>query len=187
MKIATIPEEQLLAKFEEQEELNGDSITLKVNGQEYEFSVGNKLGQVEPSETLATTLRDRLNLTGSKESCGQGACGCCTVIMDGDAVTSCMLLTVECAGKQITTIEGLRNPVTGKLSSIQQSFIDDYAFQCGYCTPGIIMTSKAMLDKHPLLGHEEIVEGLAGNYCRCISHYHVIEAVEHVVEAQRGK
>jgi carbon-monoxide dehydrogenase small subunit len=186
MKVATIPEEKLLRKFgQEKQALNGQYIKLNVNGSEFEFSVGSRLGQVAPSETLSTTLRERLNLTGSKESCGQGACGCCTVIMDGDAVTSCMLLTVECAGKMITTIEGLRDPETGKLSPIQQAFIDYYAFQCGYCTPGIIMTSKALIDKNPNASNEEIAEALSGNYCRCISQYHVIEAVKHVAQAQR--
>ena len=171
---------------EEEQVQGGDFIKLKINGREFEFSVGSRLGQVAPCEMLSTTLRERLNLTGSKESCGQGACGCCTVIMDGDPVTSCMLLTVECAGKEITTIEGLQDPVTGKLSAIQQAFIDYYAFQCGYCTPGIIMTSKALLDKNPTASYEEITEALSGNYCRCISQYHVIDAVKHVAEAQRG-
>jgi carbon-monoxide dehydrogenase small subunit len=154
------------------------SIKLIINGRPYEFSIGDMYGQISPSETLAHTLRKRLGLTGSKESCNQGACGCCTVIMDGDAVASCMLLTVDCDGRNITTIEGLKDPVTGKLDPVQQAFIDHYAFQCGFCTPGIIMASKALLDKNPHPTKEEITEALSGNYCRCISHYHVIEAVE---------
>ena len=101
-----------------------------------------------------------------------------SVIMDGDAVASCMLLTVDLDGKHITTIEGLRDPVTGKLDPVQQAFIDHYAFQCGFCTPRIIMTTKALLDKDPHPTREKITEALSGNYCRCISHYHVIEAVE---------
>ena len=88
-----------------------------------------------------------------------------------------MLLTVDLDGKHITTIEGLRDPVTGKLDPVQQAFIDHYAFQCGFCTPGIIMTTKALLDKDPHPTREKITEALVGNYCRCISHYHVIEAV----------
>jgi aerobic carbon-monoxide dehydrogenase small subunit len=162
-------------------------IKLIVNGNEYEFSVGTRFGQVSPSETLSKTLRDRLGLTGSKESCGEGACGCCTVIMNGDAVTSCMLLTVECSEKNITTIEGLSDPKTGALDPLQQAFIDYYAFQCGYCTPGIIMTSKALLDKNPHPSKEEIADALSGNYCRCISQYHVLEAVGHVANAEGRK
>lgn len=162
-------------------------IKLTVNGQEYEFSVGTRFGQILPSETLSKTLRDRLGLTGSKESCGEGACGCCTVIMDGDAVTSCMLLTVECDEKSITTIEGISDSKTGALDPLQQAFIDYYAFQCGYCTPGIIMTSKALLDKNPNPTKEEIADALSGNYCRCISQYHVLEAVAHVAKAEGRK
>lgn len=153
-------------------------VTLFINGTKYQFSVGDMYGQILSSETLAHTLRKRLGLTGSKESCNQGACGCCTVIMDGDAVTSCMLLTVDCDGRHITTIEGLRDPVTGRLDPVQQAFLDHYAFQCGFCTPGIIMATKALLDKNPHPTKEEITEALSGNYCRCISHYHVVEAVE---------
>ena len=155
-------------------------IKLIVNDQEYEFSIGTRFGQIPPSETLSKTLRNRLGLTGSKESCGEGACGCCTVIVDGDAVTSCMLLTVDCDGKSITTIEGLYNEETGMLDPLQQAFLDYYSFQCGYCTPGIIMTSKALLNKNPHPSEYEITDALSGNYCRCISQYHVIDAVKHV-------
>ncbi len=155
-------------------------ITLYVNGIQYEFSIGNKFGQIPPGETLSQTLRNRLGLTGSKEACGEGACGCCTVIMEGDAITSCMTLTVDCDGKHILTIEGLADPETGELSPLQQAFIDRYAFQCGFCTPGIIMTSKALLDKNPHPTEEEIKEALSGNFCRCISQYHVVQAVSDV-------
>lgn len=157
-----------------------DFITLTVNGLKYEFSIGSRFGQIPPSETLSQTLRKRLNLTGSKESCNEGACGCCTVIMDEDAVTSCMLLTVDCDGKSVTTIEGLYDPETGKLDPLQQAFLDYYSFQCGYCTPGIIMTSKALLNKNPHPTEDEITDALSGNYCRCISQYHVVDAVKHV-------
>lgn len=161
------------------------SVTLFINESQYQFSIGDMYGQVMPSETLSHTLRKRLGLTGTKESCNQGACGCCTVIMDGDAVASCMLLTVDCDGKHITTIEGLKDPVTGKLDPVQQAFLDHYAFQCGFCTPGIIMTTKALLDKNPHPSKEEITEALSGNYCRCISHYHVVEAVEDLAGKER--
>ncbi len=153
--------------------------TLTVNGTEYKFSVGNGFGEISPSETLSFTLRERLGLTGSKESCGEGACGCCTVIMNDDAVTSCMLLTVECDGKNIVTIEGLESPEFG-LDPLQQAFIDEYAFQCGYCTPGIIMSAKALLMANPHPSEDEIKESLSGNYCRCISHYTVLRAINRV-------
>ena len=158
-----------------------DSITLYVNGTEYQFSIGTMFGQLPPSETLSETLRNRLGLTGSKQACGEGACGCCTVIMDGDAITSCITLTVDCDGKHITTIEGLEDPVTGELNPIQQAFLAKYAFQCGYCTPGIIMAAKALLDKKPCPDKDEIKEALSGNFCRCISQYHVFEAIGEVV------
>ena len=160
-------------------------VKLRVNGKEYEFSIGNKFSEIPANETLLTTLRDRLELTGAKKSCDEGACGCCTVIMDGDAVPTCMLLTCECDGKDILTIEGLSNPITGALDPIQQAFIDFYAFQCGFCTPGIIMVAKALLNKNPNATRKEIEEALSGNYCRCISQYHVLEAVESVAKKVR--
>ena len=159
-------------------------ITLRVNGKEYELSVGTGRGQVPPQETLANTLRDRLGLTGTKVACDEGACGCCTVIKDGDAVPSCMLLTADCDGAQITTLEGLADPETGEPSKVQQAFLDYNAFQCGFCTPGIIMTATALLDKNPNPSEEEVRDALSGNYCRCISQYHVFEAIASV--AGRG-
>ena len=158
-----------------------NAITLYVNGTKYEFSIGERFGQIPCSETLNQTLRERLGLTGSKKSCDEGACGCCTVIMDGDAVASCMLLTVDCDGRHVTTIEGLGDPNTGELDPLQQSFIDAAAFQCGYCTPGIIMSSKALLDKNPNPTDEEIRDALSGNFCRCISHYHVFDAIANAI------
>ena len=154
------------------------TISLTVNGQPYEFLIGEKFGMIPPSETLVQTLRRRLELTGTKESCDEGACGCCTVIKDGKAVASCMILTVECDGSDILTIEGLENTVTHELDPIQQKFISCYSFQCGYCTPGIIMSAKALFMENPHPTGEEIREALAGNYCRCISHYTVLEALD---------
>lgn len=152
-------------------------IDLTVNGQSYALEVGKKADQVDPAHTLAHTLRETLGLTGTKIACDGGACGCCTVLMDGKAVLSCMSLTVECGGKNITTIEGLGDPKTGKLDSIQQAFIDETAFQCGFCTPGIIMSTKALLLENPSPTEEETKEALSGNFCRCISHYQVLRAV----------
>jgi len=159
-------------------------VSFKVNGRQYKMSIGDMFGQLPPNEMLIDTLRDRLGLTGSKIACKDGACGCCTVIIDGDAVPSCVVLTVDCEGKEITTIEGLAAP-DGTLHPIQQAFIDYYAFQCGFCTPGIIMASKALLDKNPHPSREEIQEALSGNFCRCISHYHVLEAVESLAKEKK--
>jgi carbon-monoxide dehydrogenase small subunit len=162
-----------------------NTIRLIVNGNAYELSVGTGAGQISPSDSLVYTLRDTLGLTGTKFSCGQGACGACTVIMDHKAVLACNILTVECDGMSITTIEGLRDPKTGELDPLQQAFIDHNAFQCGYCTPGMIMTSKALLEENPHPDEEEIKEALSGNFCRCVSHYHVLRAVKSVAE-ERG-
>lgn len=160
------------------------AVTLTVNGKTYSFLLGEGPHELLPSHTLAQTLREKLGLTGTKISCDHGACGCCTVLMDGKAVLSCMLLTVECDGKEITTIEGLEDPETGALDPLQQSFIDHTAFQCGFCTPGIIMSAKALLNENPSPTLDEVKEALAGNFCRCISHYHVLEAV--MAAAQKG-
>ncbi len=160
-------------------------IGLTVNGKLYELDVGDRPWQVKPSQTLAFTLRENLGLTGTKISCGNGACGACTVIMDGKAVHSCKILTIECEGSRITTIEGLRDRQTGELDPLQQAFIDHTAFQCGFCTPGMIITAKALLDRNPHPTEEEAKEALSGNFCRCISHYQVLKAVMSV--AERGR
>ncbi len=157
--------------------MGAETTTLFINGMERTFSMGNHFGQVPCSETLLETLRDRLGLTAAKKSCDEGACGCCTVIKGGEAVPSCMLLTADCDGAHITTLEGLADPETGELSAVQQAFLDYNAFQCGFCTPGIIMTTQALLNKNPHPTEEEVRDALSGNYCRCISHYHVFEAI----------
>lgn len=160
-------------------------ISLSVNGRAIELAVGSRPGEVEPFHTLSHTLRDTLGLTGTKISCDEGACGCCTVIMNGKAVLSCKILTVECEGKSIETIEGLKNPETGELDPLQQAFIDHTAFQCGFCTPGIIMTAKALLNDNPHPSVDEVKEALSGNFCRCVSHYQAINAVMTVAEKGR--
>lgn len=157
-----------------------NTISMTVNGTPYKFTVGTNFGDVKTDEMLLDTLRERLGLTGAKKSCNEGACGCCTVLIDGAAAASCMTLTVSCDGKSVTTIEGLADPKTGALDPVQEAFIDEQAFQCGYCTPGIIMAARSLLNKNPHPTHDEIVDGLSGNYCRCISQYHVISAVEKV-------
>jgi len=155
-----------------------------VNGVSHELEIGDQPYQVAPCHTLAHTLRETLGLTGTKVGCDHGGCGSCTVLMDGDPILSCMTLTVECQGRDITTIEGLQERETGKLDSLQQAFVDHTAFQCGFCTPGIIMASKSLLDKNPSPDEHDVKETLAGHYCRCISHYHVVDAV--LDAAKRG-
>lgn len=154
-----------------------ESIVLTVNGREHKLYVGDGPGEVAPSETLVHTLREKLELTGTKIACDKGACGACTVIIDGEASLSCTLLTVECEGKSILTLEGLEDPETGALDPLQQAFIDRAAYQCGFCSPGAIMVVKALLDKNPSPTEEELQEALSGNYCRCGSHHQVIETV----------
>jgi carbon-monoxide dehydrogenase small subunit len=174
----------MVLQFEEKK-VATKSIRFTVNGQEHELDVGDRPGQIDPSDTLVFTLRETLGLTGTKLSCGEGACGACTVIMNGKAVPSCRILTVECDGKAITTIEGLRDRKTGALDPLQQAFIDYTAFQCGFCTPGMILTSRALLNENPHPTEAEVKEALSGNFCRCVSHYHVVRAVLSV--AERGR
>ena len=160
-------------------------VTLIVNGKKVSLLIGR---DVYPQDTLVHTLREKLGLTGTKVACDHGACGACTVLVNGKPVVSCMMLTVECDGCTVTTIEGLSDPKTGRLHPIQQAFIDHTAFQCGFCTPGIIMSVKALLDENPSPSEEEIKNALAGHFCRCISHYHVLDAVMDVVrQSKEGK
>ena len=152
-------------------------INLTINRQRYKIEIGKGSGKAEPTDTLAFVLRNTLGLTGTKVSCDSGACAGCTIIMDGKAVLSCMTLAVECEGKEIITIEGLRDSKTGDLDPLQQSFIDHTAFQCGFCTPGMLMGAKALLVENPSPAEEEVREALSGHFCRCISFYQVIRAV----------
>lgn len=154
-----------------------DRIDMVVNGRPFRLAIGDAYGAVRPADTLAHTLRETLGLTGTKIGCDQGSCGSCTVIMDGKPVLSCMTLTVECDGCQITTIEGLEDMETGRLHPLQQAFIDHSAFQCGFCSPGILMSAKALLDREPNPNAETVNQALAGHYCRCITHYEVVDAV----------
>jgi len=152
-------------------------ITLTVNGRIHELEVGDQPDQVRPWDTLAHTLRDTLGLTGTKVSCDHGACGGCTVLLEGKTMLSCMTLTVECDGQRVTTVEGLSDPQTRRLDPLQQAFIDHTAFQCGFCTPGILMSAKALLHENPSPTEEEVKDALSGNFCRCISHYQVVKAI----------
>jgi carbon-monoxide dehydrogenase small subunit len=154
-----------------------EKLVFSVNGTPYEMEIGDQVYQIAPWQTLLYTLRETIGLTGTKMGCDQGACSSCTVLIDEEPVLSCMTLTVECNGSSIITIEGLQDRQTGKLDPLQQAFIDNTAFQCGFCTPGILMASKALLNKNPSPDEQDVKEALAGHYCRCISHYHVVRAV----------
>ena len=148
-------------------------LSLTVNDTAYEVAV-------TPWQTLLDVLRDELGLIGTKRGCGVGTCGVCTVIMDGKAVLSCLLLAIECEGHSITTIEGISS--ADSLHPIQTSFIENGAIQCGFCTPGIIMTSKALLDENPHPNDDQIKEALAGTFCRCTGHIKIMEAVKKVAQ-----
>lgn len=143
-------------------------IKLTVNGRLYELSV-------PPWGTLLSVIRDELGLTGTKEGCGLGECGACTVIMDGKTVNSCLVLAVEADGKKITTIEGLADG--DKLHPLQQAFVDHGGLQCGFCTPGVIMSAKALLEEKPAPTEDDIRKGIAGNTCRCTGYTKIIESI----------
>ncbi|WP_367357249.1 (2Fe-2S)-binding protein [Mesotoga sp.] len=132
---------------------------------------------------LLDFLRDELGLTGTKEGCGEGECGACTVIIDGKAVNSCLVLLPEIDGSKITTIEGLSK--NGELDPIQKAFIDEGAVQCGFCTPGMIMSTKALLDRKVNPSDEEIMEAIEGNLCRCTGYYKILQAIRTAAENLR--
>jgi xanthine dehydrogenase YagT iron-sulfur-binding subunit len=146
-------------------------VSLTVNGKAHHLLV-------EPRVVLVDALRDRIGLTGTKSVCGRGACGSCTVLVNGAAQCSCLLLTVEAAGKSITTIEGLKSD--NRLAPIQQAFVEADAMQCGFCTSGMVMSCKALLDRNPHPSRSEIRAAVAGNLCRCGTYPHVFAAVEKV-------
>ncbi len=138
---------------------------------------------IEPQMTLVEVLRDQLDLTGTKCSCGVGECGACTVLIDGKPALSCLTLAITAREKSILTIEGLANGTT--LHPIQQAFVDYGAIQCGYCTPGMILMTKALLDENPNPTREEVKEGLAGNLCRCTGYVKIVDAVLAAAEMLR--
>jgi carbon-monoxide dehydrogenase small subunit len=144
-------------------------IELTVNGLEYSVLI-------KPHWTLLDVLRDEIGLTGTKKGCGRGECGACTVIMNGEAILSCLILAIQCQGKDILTIEGLAQ--NGKFDPLQDAFVKHGAIQCGFCTPGMIMASRALLNKIPHPSVEEIKRGLSGNLCRCTGYAKIITAVQ---------
>ena len=133
-------------------------VTLNVNGKMLK-------AQLEPRVTLLDALRDQFELTGAKRVCDRGTCGACTVLLDGKAAYSCSVLAIDAQSRRITTVEGLGEP--GKLHPVQQAFVDNDAQQCGFCTPGFVVATKAFLDQHPNPTLEQIKHGLGGNFCRC--------------------
>lgn len=143
------------------------SLELRVNGQSHELLV-------DPHRTLLEVLRGQLGLTGTKEGCSQGDCGSCTVLLDGKPFLSCLVLAVEAQGREILTIEGLAQ--NGKLHPIQESFVQHGAVQCGFCTPGMILSAKVLLDRNPRPTEAEVKEALSGNLCRCTGYVKIVEA-----------
>ena len=153
-------------------------INLTVNSQAYRISV-------LPWRTLLEVIREDLGLTGTKEGCGLGECGACTVLIDDRAVNSCLVLAAEADGREITTIEGLAQG--DKLHPIQQAFVDHGGLQCGFCTPGMIMSARALLDENPTPNEEEIKQGIAGNLCRCTGYAKIIESIKAAAKNMGGK
>ena len=151
-------------------------ITLKVNGREENL-------RIDDADTLLDALRDGLKLWSVREGCGVGACGTCTVLMDGKPVSSCFLLAVRARGHEITTLEGLGDGHV--LHSIQQAFVEERALQCAYCTPGFVLSVKALLDENPEPSDDEIREYLSGNLCRCAGYADILRAVRSAQEKRR--
>jgi carbon-monoxide dehydrogenase small subunit len=152
-------------------------IRLLVNGKTHELAV-------EPHRTLVRVLREDLGLTGTKYGCGEGDCGACTVLLEGKPVNSCLVLAVEAADRPITTIEGLAPE--GELHPIQRSFVEHGAIQCGFCTPGMILTAKAFLETNPDPTEPEIRQAIAGNLCRCTGYQKIVEAIAAAAEQLRA-
>lgn len=154
-----------------------EQITIFVNGQRHELLI-------KPWATLLDVLREDLGLTGTKEGCGVGECGACTVIMEGRIVNACLILAAEAREKEIITIEGMAKGE--ELHPIQQAFVDIGGLQCGFCTPGMVLSTKALLDKNQNPTDEEIRKGLEGNFCRCTGYTKIIESVREAAERMKG-
>jgi carbon-monoxide dehydrogenase small subunit len=157
--------------------MSGVLVSTTINGDNVEFIC-------QPDETLLDALRNRLGLTGSKEGCGTGDCGACSVTIDGRLVCSCLVLGVEAEGRRIGTIEGMADG--DKLHPLQRKFLEHAALQCGICTPGFLVAAKALLDKNPDPTEEEIRFGLAGNLCRCTGYDKIVRAVQDAAKEMRG-
>jgi xanthine dehydrogenase YagT iron-sulfur-binding subunit len=153
------------------------TIHLRVNGAEHVL-------QVEPRVTLLDALRERLGLTGAKKGCDHGQCGACTVLIDGQRILSCLTLAIACEAKEITTIEGIA--IEGHLHPLQQAFIDQDAFQCGFCTPGQILSGIACIAEGHAGNEDELRESMSGNICRCAAYPNIVAAIRQVAEAMAG-
>jgi carbon-monoxide dehydrogenase small subunit len=153
-------------------------VRLTVNGREVE-------AEIEPRRLLISFLRDDLNLTGSHVGCDTGQCGACTVLLDGKAVKSCLLLAVQADGRSVTTVEGLA-AADGTLDPLQEAFRANHALQCGFCTPGMLMTAKSLLDENPRLDEAAIRSGLSGNLCRCTGYHGIVAAIVSSVQGGRN-
>ena len=153
-------------------------ITLTVNGERKTLSV-------RTNQTLLHVLREELGLTGAKEGCGTGDCGACTVVLDGKAVNSCLILAVEADGGHVLTVEGLLKE--GKLHPLQKAFVDEHAVQCGYCIPGVLMTSVAYLGENPEPTNEEITRAISGNICRCGGYQFIVGAISDASKQLKGR
>lgn len=153
-------------------------LELTVNGVHHELAVA-------PHRTLVEVLREDLGLTGTKIGCGEGDCGACTVILDGKAVNSCLVLALQANGREVTTIEGLARG--DRLHPLQQAFVDHGAIQCGYCTPGMILRAHTLLQENPDPSEREVRRGIAGNLCRCTGYHKIVEAVLDAASRMRGR
>jgi len=151
-------------------------IRLRVNGQDHGVLVDTRI-------TLVDLLRERMGLTGTNKGCATGECGACTVIMNGDAVNSCLVLAVDADGAEITTVEGLAH--NGNLDPLQQAFIDEGAVQCGFCTPGMIMVAKDFLRKNPNPSEDDYLTAISGNLCRCTGYIKIVNALKKAAESER--
>lgn len=154
------------------------NVVINVNGKDHKATI-------PVSMTLLKFLRDSLGLTGVKEGCGVGDCGACTILLDGKPVSSCLMLAVEADGCEVVTIEGLSKD--GEMSEMQKSYIDHGAVQCGFCTPGMVMTSEGLLKENPDPSEQEIRKALAGNLCRCTGYKRIVDAVKGVAENRKEK
>jgi carbon-monoxide dehydrogenase small subunit len=153
-----------------------ETLAMRLNGQEVTV-------EVKTDALLVDVLRDQLELTGTKEACGQGECGACTVLLDGEPVTSCLVPALKAQGREVMTVEGLASG--GELHPLQKAFIEHGAVQCGYCTAGMLMAAKALLDRNPQPSEEEIKQAISGNLCRCTGYVKIVEAIKAASQASQ--